>query len=513
MSKPVKPLSLIEVKNEITSALRRTALRPTLYGYKPQPIQLSFHKSQARGKLAIGGNRSGKTVTGGAEMVMRMTGKHEWNKKFHPPVRCRAIGVDFDNGVNKIIMPEIARWMPSSELINGSWEDSYSKGDRTLTLANGSTLEFMSYDQDVDKFSGTSRHCVWFDEEPPEEIFNENLARLIDVGGDYWVTMTPLIDMSWTLDRLYNPGMTGTNPDIEVFEMPTSENVYVNSAEIDILTMGMSDDQRDARLTGHYMTYSGTIYSDAIQQKTDDLPGTYIDSIIDSDVWEFYYNNWGHFGMLDHGLRAPTAFLLAAFDQEGRIVVYDEYYQPGRLVPENAREIKNQIAKLRLTNKIEYMVADPSIRNRDPIAGSSVQAAYAEAGMYFSLANNDVIAGINRVAYRFKTRQLYITRNCVNLIHELGRYRWDKFLNSKVANRNNLKETPLKKDDHACDALRYGVVSRPSLPGEKDMRIGNIIGAPVAIENDIYRDVDLIKHWGSSQESLVSVHPILGSDY
>lgn len=506
MSKPARQISFVELKNELAGALRRTSVRPTIHGYKPQPHQQNFHGSESRGRLFIGGNRSGKTVGGAAEAVMWLTGKHIYWQKFRTPVRGRAVGVDFDNGVDKIMLPEIARWMPPSELIEGSWEKSYSRGNRTLTLENGSTLEFMSYDQDVDKFAGTSRHFVWFDEEPPEEIFNECLARLIDTGGNWWLTMTPLIDMSWTLDRLYTPAVTGTDPNIEAFEVSTSENSYVNENEISILTMGMTDEQREARLHGKYMTYSGTIYGPVLN------PAVYLDPILDSDMWPIYYEKWGHFGMLDHGFRNPTAFLLAAFDEEGRIVVYDEYYETNRIVKENALAIRSRIRGHKLDDKLDYIVADPSIRNTDPINRSSIQQEYAEHGLYFSLANNDVVAGINRVTSRFKNKQLFITKNCVNLIHELNRYRWDKFATSKAANKHNVKETPLKKDDHACDALRYGVVSRPALIGEVDMRTGNILNSPVAVNSDDFRDTELIQHWGNSSEGNFS-HPILGSDF
>lgn len=429
--------------------------------------------------MFIGGNRSGKTVAGAAEAVMWLTGTHLYSCKFKPPVRGRAIAVDFDNGVDKIIKPEIARWIPPSFLKNGSWEDSYSRGTRVLTLTNGSTLEFMSYDQDVDKFAGTSRHFVWFDEEPPEDIYNENMARLIDTGGHWWMTMTPLIDMSWTDERLYQRGKSGLDTYIDVFEVSTTQNLYVSAAEIDILTEGMSDEEKKARLHGMYMGQSNLIYRDVV------TPANFIPSLVDNDDrWPLIYKGWGHFGMLDHGYRNPTAFYLGAYDTEGRIIIYKEYYESGRLVKENAQEILKIIKDLRLENVLNYIVADPSIQNRDPISGSSIHAEYAEHGLYLGLANNDVSAGINRVSSRFKNKLLYITDDCPKLKWELGRYRWDKFQNSRVSNRNNLKETPVKKDDHAMDALRYGVVSRPALPGEEEIRVGNVLNAPVSIGED-----------------------------
>jgi phage terminase large subunit-like protein len=502
MSRVAKPPSIIEIKNELLTSLRRTAVNPSIAGYRPQAHQIPFHKSEKQGRLFLGGNRAGKTVAGGAEVVMWLTGQHLYYQKFRPPIRARAIGVDFDNGVNRIIKPEIARWIPPSMLQNGSWEDSYEKSSKTLTLANGSTLEFMSYDQDVQKFAGTSRHLIWFDEEPPEEIFNENLMRLLDVDGSWIMTMTPLIDMSWTFDRLFTKGTSGTVDNIDVFEAATSQNSYINEAAISVITEGLSDDEALARTQGKYYSYTGTIYSGALS------PEVFCDPIHNSDQWPIFQNpgNWTHFGMLDHGYNNPTAFLLGCADRDGRVIIYYEYYHNKRLVKENAEAIREIFRELQIVP--EYIVADPSIRNKDPIGGGSIHAEYAEHGLHMGLANNDVISGINRVSSRLKNKQLFITRNCEKLIWELERYRWEKYSTAKIANKNNIRETPMKKDDHACDALRYGIVSRPELPGEIQLKSGNILHTSEAIGKELF-DYELLRE--NNSEAVFD--EILGDDW
>ena len=476
MARLAKTQTETDISKVLAEALRRTTISPTIFGYRPQEYQQVFHNSTSHGRLFLGGNRAGKTVAGAAEAVMRLTGNHPV-KKYDRPIKLRGVGVDFDNGIDKIMLPEIARWIPPSALIKGSWTESYSKSARTLTLNNDSTMEFMSYDQDVDKFAGTSRDGVWFDEEPPEEIFNENMLRLVDVEGDWWLTMTPLIDMSWTLDRLYEPGQSGLNKNIQVFRAKTTDNKFISEAAMDILTMGMSEEQTMARKEGLYSSYTGAIYTEV-------LSGRFIDPIIDSideSLWEGLYKNWSHFGMLDHGLANPTAFYLGAVNEEGVVIIYKEYYKAKRVVKENAQAILSIIAELKLQEKLQYIVADPSIRNTDPINGSSVLAEYGKEGLYLSLANNDVSAGINRVFSRFKTGHLYVTKDCEKLIWELQRYRWAKFASPKLAAKNNLKETPLKKDDHGCDAIRYGLASCPAIYGEADMRETLIIQSSVAL--------------------------------
>ena len=104
------------------------------------------------------------------------------------------------------------------------------------------------------------------------------------------------------------------------------------------------------------------------------------------------------------------------------------------------------------------------------------------------MGNNDVAAGVNRVATYFGTLgeggvpQLIITRNCVNLIQELQRYRWATYANKRIGNQNNKKELAHKKDDHAADSLRYFIMSRPDLAPYRPSIISprNTLDAPVS---------------------------------
>lgn len=504
MKKDQATVTLADISKQMSAALRRTTVRPSIYGYKAQPYQEEFHKCDTKIRMLLGGNRSGKTVAGGAEAVMWLSGTSVHSQIFPTPIRGRCVGTDFENGINRIILPEIARWIPPSLLVNGSWEDSYSKGDRTLHLENGSQCEFLSNDQEVSKHAGTSRHFVWFDEEPDEAIYNENLARLVDTKGRAWVTVTPLQELSWMFDRLYEKSKTDKS--ITVFKVSTSENAYVNEGELTLLTDGLSEAEREARLHGDFISQKGTIYKSVLN------PSLFIPSVVDSDSWSGIYSNWGFIGCMDHGYTNPTAFYILAFDKEDRIIVIDEYYEKGRVVEENAVAILSRINQLKLSEKLLYIVADPSIRNKDPITGTSIQAEYAEYGLYLGLANNDVHAGINRVMNRFRRKKLFVCRNCDNLIWELPRYRWAKFYSRKIGDRSNQKEEPMKKDDHGCDAIRYGLMSRPALADEQEHKVGNIIGAPVAINANNRVDDEFVNYLGRRPE-MVPSDPTLGSEW
>jgi phage terminase large subunit-like protein len=59
-----------------------------------------------------------------------------------------------------------------------------------------STLGLKSYQQGRRSFQGTEQDLIWTDEEPPEEVYNEMLIRLMTTRGCAMLTFTPL--MGWT---------------------------------------------------------------------------------------------------------------------------------------------------------------------------------------------------------------------------------------------------------------------------------------------------------------------------
>lgn len=458
-----------DVFRTLAQSLREAAVRPNILKYQPHPKQQLFHESIAKGKLFIGGNRSGKTVGGGAETVMRMRKQHPYRPDLNlipEPIRARVVTVDLIQGLEKIVLPEIARWMPKSDLINGSWEDSYDKATRTLTISNGSWVEFLTYEQDIEKFAGTSRHSVWFDEEPPKYIWDECRARLIDTNGDWWITMTPVEGLTWTYEDVYIPGLKGENQYF-VVEIEMDENPHLGHAEIETYFSGMSEDDIKSRRKGQYIPVGGFIYANFISE------ANWIDPVVPPAEWL-------HFAGMDHGFTNPTAWLWGAVNAEGFVVIYHEHYESGRLVSHHAKRVL-EINK-ELKRQPSYYVGDPSIRNRDPITGTSVHLEYAEHGVPIVLGNNDQKAGIQRVSRLLKgveivaddgttivhKPKLYVTRDCVNLISEIKMLRWATWRDKKSQYDKNKKEEQQKKDDHAADALRYLISSRPELDAGSD---------------------------------------------
>jgi len=351
------------------------------------------------------------------------------------------------------MLPEIQRWLPPSDLINGSWEDSYHRQDRVLTLSNGSTMDFLTYEMGIEKHAGTSRHWQWFDEEPPQYIYNEDLLRLVDVNGKFCMTMTPIEGMTWVYYNIVRPVIEEDDPvvkdQIGVHVISTVQNKYVSQEVLDNITQGMPEEEKLARKHGTFMSASGLIFPQ-FNEKVHVIPPVDLGTAFKRPVIT---------GM-DHGLRNPTGWLWVVLDSEGRLIVVHEYYQAERTVKEHSEYIKGFEGSIPGYNHW-YRIGDPAIAQRSAISGGSIQSEYSEHGIYIGLGNNDVNYGLNRVRQYFENDGIFICNNCPNLIKELRNYRWDTWATRKQAADKEAKDKPKKVKDHLVDTLRYIVASRP----------------------------------------------------
>jgi phage terminase large subunit-like protein len=352
------------------------------------------------------------------------------------------------------MLPEIARWMPPSYLINGSWEDSYDRTHRLLTLVNKSFMEFRSYQQDLDKHAGTSRHFEWFDEEPPQHIYNENQMRLLDTDGSCWLTMTPVEGITWTEKDLYLKGLENPDGSIGVIEIDTTENPHLTAAAIERVMGELSPEERKARQRGEYISVGGKIF------KMFDESVHVVDYFVPPKDWEWYVS-------FDHGYNNPTAILWHAVSPENKAVTFAEHYQSEWTVDQHAERYWEMVKEF--GREPDFIVGDPAINQRNGVTGTSIKQEYADQGIYIADGNNDVLSGVNRMARYLNTvgedgKPLWtITANCVKLIWEIKKLRWATFQSKKSQFENNKQEKIHKKDDHAADSARYFFSFMPDL--------------------------------------------------
>ena len=170
---------LAMIENEIE---RRKKLKLNSYnvGDKIHHKQVEFHKCQKRNRWVFGGNRSGKTECGAVETVWLARGIHPYrqNKK---DVNCWVVSlsnqVQRDVAQQKILSYLDPTWIAEVSMLSGKKTGlEYGVIDYIIiknVFGGTSKIGFKSCEAGREKFQGTSLDFVWFDEEPPKDIYEE----------------------------------------------------------------------------------------------------------------------------------------------------------------------------------------------------------------------------------------------------------------------------------------------------------------------------------------------------
>lgn len=189
-------------------------------------------------------------------------------------------------------------------------------------------------------------------------------------------------------------------------------------------------------------------------------------------------DEWTKFVGADQGYTNPAAFVWCAIDYDGNIFVYREFYHSEWIIPEivKGRGLEEGIVSLTGREKLEGIWIDPSTRaNRGKDSDYQTYLDNLPKDWTLFPANNEVSTGIDRVKGYLKPSaqtgkpRLYVFDTCTNLVDELIKYRWKELAPGFAATQNQ-KEEPVKKDDHAADALRYAIMSRPEAPKMSDIK-------------------------------------------
>lgn len=204
-------LELADLLQERQRRLNRTKL----FRYRPYTKQLEFHAAGAehRERLLMAGNQLGKSFSGAGEAAIHLTGRYPtwWTgRRFDKPIRAWAgskTGEVTRDGVQRMLVGEPKdknRWgegmIPGDDLIDWSLRQGVPDAADSVLVRHVSgavsTLGFKSYDQGREKWQAETLDFVWFDEEPPLDIYMEGLTRTNATGGMTFITFTPLLGMS-----------------------------------------------------------------------------------------------------------------------------------------------------------------------------------------------------------------------------------------------------------------------------------------------------------------------------
>ena len=169
--------------------------------------------------------------------------------------------------------------------------------------------------------------------------------------------------------------------------------------------------------------------------------------------------HWAKYKGVDYGYAAESCCVWATIDpDDNTLIIYRELYRKGLTGSALAEMIT---AYEKDDNKSIQGVLDTAAWNKTGVGGPTVGETLVRAGHKLRPADKNRIQGkiqIHEYLKQNKTTgrpKLQIFSNCVNLIRELQ---------SIPVDPNKPEDVDTKASDHAYDALRYLIMSRPSKP-------------------------------------------------
>lgn len=446
-------MDLIKKLEKVNNEIKRRKDNNKILYYNAGKIchqkQIEFHKSKKKNRWVFGGNRTGKTECGAVETVYLARGIHPYkeNKK---NIECWVVSlstqVQRDVAQRKILNYINPEWITEIGMLSGRKDFAESGVIDYIKIKNvfggESRIGFKSCDQGRDKFQGTSLDFVWFDEEPPYDIYVECKMRVLDKGGEVFGTMTPLKGLTWVYDIIY----LNANNDSEIWyeQISWEDNPYLDKKEIEALEKTLSHDELESRKYGKFVGNGGLVYSEFDERI----------NVIEPFNVPF---DWQDNISIDPGLKNPLSAHWYCVDYDGNIYVVAEHFEEGKSVEYHAEKIKEISKRLGWKQTLKGMygaLIDSAASQKTLSALKSVSELFYDNGILVNTnVNKDLFSGINRVKSYFRNAKgeskLFIFKNCINLIREIKSYFWG----------NN--DAPIKRDDHALDELRYYIMSRP----------------------------------------------------
>lgn len=442
---------LAEIEGELKKRKKDDYLAAYNKG-KRHKKQILFHKCKKRNRWVFGGNRSGKTECGAVECLWILRGIHPY-KKNRKDVFGWAVSlsqqVQRDVAQAKILHYLPKSWIAGITMLSGR-RDSPAGGIidqiKIKNVFGGiSTLGFKSCDQGREKFQGSSLDFVWFDEEPPRDIYEECLMRVMDRRGEIFGTMTPLKGKTFIYNEVYR-NVRG-NPEMWHEFMSWEDNPFLSKKEIKLLEGALDSSALDARKYGKFSDGKGLVYPEFDKA---------VHVIPPFDVPREWQDNIS----IDPGLNNPLSAHWYAVDWDGNIYVVAEHFASGRDIDFHAAAIKEISRKIGWKSdgagRLNALI-DSAANQRTLASSKSVAELFYERGILVNTGvNKDIFAGVSRVKSFLKGGagggKLFIFSCCENMIREFETYRWAA------------GDTPYKVDDHCMDELRYYIMSRPAPP-------------------------------------------------
>lgn len=235
-------------------------------------------------------------------------------------------------------------------------------------------------------------------------------------------------------DRIQNP-----NPNLEAFLSSSRDNPHLPEGFVESVINSLTPIQVRMYVDCLIEYAEGAVYPDFLQHVCDDFE---------------IPKHWKRWMAHDPGINDPAAVLLIAENPETKeYYAYREYYKTDQVITQVAHAIKTMTSDIP-QGMLNMPLIDPSANKRNKVNGRTYkQQMLIEHDLVFKDANNRIIDGCWKVRDMFYNNKLWIFRSLTNTIREGCEYRYPT-LEERAKNRN-LGDTPLDKNNHLMDCLRY----------------------------------------------------------
>ena len=336
----------------------------------------------------------------------------------------------------------------------------YNSAERVFRFPNGSRIKLGYCDtmQDVYQYQGQEyaviglEEATHFTEEQMRFLTTCNRTTRKDFSPRMYYTCNPgNVGHAWVkrlfIDRLY---AENENPNDYLF-IPA--RIYDNKVLLDAdpnyirQLEALPEELRRAHLDGDWDVHAGQYFREFSRDR-------HVIEPFEIPSW------WRRFRSMDWGYNDPCCVLWHAVDGENRVYTYRELY----VRETRAGEVAAMVLELSRGESISYTVASPDMwQKRGAVLsgaggfeGETLAELFTSSGLSLTPADNSRVPGWNRVrdflAAAPDGRPNWLCfSDCRNLIRQLPALQFDQ----------HNREDAADGDDHAPEALRYALMSRP----------------------------------------------------
>lgn len=266
-----------------------------------------------------------------------------------------------------------------------------------------------------------------------ESFFNMLLSRLRVPNAQLFLTTNPDSPNHWLKKKFLD---RESELDIQNFSFQLGDNHTLDPKYVESLKAEYSPPSSlwyRRFINGEWIMAEGAVYDcfDRTENVVSELP----------KMREYYVG-------IDYGTTNPLCALLIGEGVDDQLYVVKEYYY-------DSATKQRQLSDAEYSRELRNFLDGYDVRKIfvDPSAASFITQLWRDNHLGVTKANNNVQDGIRIVYNLIGSRKLKIHSSCNRLIEEIESYVWD------VKQQERGEDKPLKRNDHAVDALRYVMIA------------------------------------------------------